>query len=204
MSGIRGTVRSAGVSVRALALFGVVALAGPAGAAPVVPPSLSAASTVAGAAAPAPFATGEWTPVDGVWTASLRTWSAPSGSTAVSAAWRSPWVSATRNRVVFAAAATTAQQSVLGNYAFEQWVRLCTRSRCERWQGIGTDSVPNNVDPATLPYRIEVANGLTVRWRGATTAVRVEWRYTQTQRDASYAETTVRVASGAAAARVTT
>ena len=184
------------------AALGLALLGTPAGAAPSTTPTLKVSSHLAGQPSPVAFASGEWTFADGVWTLPLRSWSVTGGSTTVTATWRSPVFRATRS-TVFASDVHVLHQGVAGNEAVEQWYRFCeTSARCSRWMGVGSDDVPDNVDPGTIPYRITTRNGLGLGWRRPPARIWIEWRYSHTQRDASYAENTIRLGIGAAAARV--
>lgn len=199
----RRTGRATPRLVVAGALGLAVLMSSHASAVPSTSPTLEVTSKVAGQASPVAFSSGEWTYTEGVWTLPLRSWSLPGGSTTVTATWRSPVFRPARSEAVFVADVEVLHQGVAGNEAVEHWFRVCeSRTRCTRWDGIGSDDVPDNVDPETIPYRITSGYDLTQGWRDKPTPIWIEWRYTHTQRDASHAENTIRLAIGAAAARV--
>lgn len=199
MSGRHRTVRPAVVA----AVIGLAWPAGSAGAAPAAGPTMSATSEVGGHRTAAPFVSGDWTFDNGVWTAELRSWATPSGSTVVTAAWRSPTFRPARNRPAFAVAVHVEQQAISGVYAVSHRVRLCRRAGCGRWETMGTDDAPDLLAPETLPYRVTSSTGISIQWNDTAASVWFEWRYSHRQRNTSVATTTIRLAAGSAAARVT-
>jgi hypothetical protein len=156
-------------------------------------PTLTATSVVQGRTLERPLVDGDWARDGQVWTVVLRT-TALDGATVIRSTWRSPVLRPVRGTLRFAVAIDVDKQDVLGNYAYSEDARLCTRSGCDRWMNEGMDSTPSRVDPASLPWTVTFNHGIDAKWLPLDEPAWVEWRYVQRQDGNGLATTTIRVA----------
>lgn len=168
------------------------------------PPSLRVKTSVAGQNLPVAAAnTGGWTTDGGVWTATVRSASPEDGITRIDSAWTSPVFRARPHEIYFAFDIEIAHQGAPFRVnAFVQQVRLCfVTGGCTRWESIGADDLPDQYTFA-VPFQVTSGIGQALGTVNDSFRAYAQFRFHQVQRGVDEQTMTMRVAVGAAAARL--
>lgn len=170
----------------------------PAGATATKTPTMSTASTVAGQPINRPLADGSWQYANGVWTATVRSASAPDGTTVVRASWTSPVVVGKPHQLWFATSLSVTHegQSASSSRFFEQ-ERVCyPHGGCEKWLSDQSDALPQQFDPSTLPFTVSFGGGVSLGWGAHPRPAYVQWEYVQTESGLDEQTNTIKIAVG--------
>jgi hypothetical protein len=167
-------------------------------------PSLRIVTSVAAQNSPVVIAnTDGWTSEGGIWTATVRSASPAAGATQIDSTWTSPVFRARPRQTYFAFDVQIAHQGAPTRVnAFLQQVRICyVGQRCSRWEGVGADDLPDQYT-AAVPFQVTAGIGQTLGTLNDSFRAYAQFRFHQTQRGLDEQTMTMRVAVGAAAARL--